>query len=116
MAVFRDAYDPLLMRAHQVMSPDARQARPGETAADVAARAAADLQRLLESRHEHIAAVIVEPLVQGAAGMAMHDAAYLRAVRALCDELRRAPDRRRDRGRLRAHRHLLRLRAGGAAR
>ncbi|HEY0200950.1 MAG TPA: adenosylmethionine--8-amino-7-oxononanoate transaminase [Burkholderiaceae bacterium] len=85
VAVFRDAYDPLLMRAHQVMSPDARQARPGETATDVAARAAGELQALLESRHDHIAALIVEPLVQGAAGMAMHDAAYLRMARALCD-------------------------------
>jgi len=86
VAVFRDAYEPLLMRAHQVMSPDARQARPGESPADVAVRAAADLRVLLASRHEHIAAVIIEPLVQGAAGMAMHDAAYLRAVRELCDE------------------------------
>lgn len=86
VAVFRDAYDPLLMRSHQVMSPDARQAAPGETAADVAARAAADLRTLLAERHEHIAALILEPLVQGAAGMAMHDAAYLRAARALCDE------------------------------
>ncbi len=86
VAVFRDAYDPLLMRSHQVMSPDARQAAPGESAADVALRAAADLQALLASRHEQIAAVILEPLVQGAAGMAMHDAAYLRAVRALCDQ------------------------------
>ena len=34
VAVFRDAYDPLLMRAHQVMSPDARQASAGETSAD----------------------------------------------------------------------------------
>ncbi len=85
VAVFRDAYDPLLMRSHQVMSPDARQAAPGESAADVAQRAAAELQTLLESRHEQIAAVILEPLVQGAAGMAMHDAAYLRAARALCD-------------------------------
>lgn len=85
VAVFRDAYDPLLLRAHQVMSPDARQAAPGETAADVAARAAGELQALFEARHDHIAALIVEPLVQGAAGMAMHDAAYLRAVRALCD-------------------------------
>ena len=85
VAVFRDAYDPLLMRAHQVMSPDARQAAPGETAVDVAARAAAELQALFESRHEHIAALIIEPLVQGAAGMAMHDAAYLRTVRALCE-------------------------------
>ncbi len=84
--VFRDAYDPLLMRAHQVMSPDARQAAPGESAADVAQRAAADLQALFEARHEHIAALILEPLVQGATGMAMHDPAYLRTARALCDQ------------------------------
>ncbi|MDM0070000.1 adenosylmethionine--8-amino-7-oxononanoate transaminase [Variovorax sp. J31P207] len=85
VAVFRDAYDPLLMRAHQVMSPDSRQAAPGESAADVAARAAAELQALFDARHGSIAALIVEPLVQGAAGMAMHDAAYLRAARSLCD-------------------------------
>ncbi|GAC1357239.1 MAG: adenosylmethionine--8-amino-7-oxononanoate transaminase [Variovorax sp.] len=83
--VFRDAYDPLLMRAHQVMSPDARQAAAGDSAADVARRAAAELEALFEARHGHIAAVILEPLVQGAAGMAMHDPSYLRAVRALCD-------------------------------
>jgi adenosylmethionine-8-amino-7-oxononanoate aminotransferase len=85
VAVFRDAYAPLLMQAHQVMSPDARQAAPGESAADVARRAAADLEALFEARHEHIAALIIEPLVQGAAGMAMHDSSYLRVVRALCD-------------------------------
>ena len=86
VAVFRDAYDSLLMRVHTVMSPDARQALAGETAADVAARAAADLRQLLQTSHAQIAAVIVEPLVQCAAGMAMHDPSYLRAVRALCDE------------------------------
>ncbi|MBT9475225.1 adenosylmethionine--8-amino-7-oxononanoate transaminase [Polaromonas sp.] len=86
VAVFRDAYDPLLMRSHQVMSPDARQALPGESATDVALRAAAALEALLAERHEHIAALILEPLVQGATGMAMHDPAYLRAARALCDE------------------------------
>ncbi len=85
VTVFRDAYDPLLMHSHQVMSPDARQAAPGESAADVSRRAADELQKLLEARHAHVAAVIVEPLVQGAAGMAMHDPGYLRAVRALCD-------------------------------
>ena len=37
-------------------------------------------------RHEEeIAAVIVEPLVQGAAGMLVHPPGYLRAVRELCD-------------------------------
>lgn len=82
--VFRDAYDPLLLRAHQVSSPDARQARAGETAADVAARAAAEVEALFQERAGRIAALIVEPLVQGAAGMAMHDVSYLKALRALC--------------------------------
>ncbi|MBL8748443.1 MAG: adenosylmethionine--8-amino-7-oxononanoate transaminase, partial [Planctomycetes bacterium] len=36
------------------------------------------------------AGVVLEPLVQGAAGMRMHDAAFVRAVRAACDE-RRVP-------------------------
>jgi len=86
VAVFRDAYDPLLMRTHQVMSPDARQAAAGESAVDVAQRAADDLRHLLQRSHRRIAALIVEPLVQCAAGMAMHDESYLRSVRALCDE------------------------------
>ncbi len=85
VAVFRDAYAPLLMQAHQAMSPDARQAAPGESAAGVARRAAAELEALFEARHAHIAAIILEPLVQGAAGMAMHDPSYLRLARALCD-------------------------------
>ena len=85
VAVFRDAYDPLLRHAHVVTSPDARLAHTGEDADAVAQRAAAELQALLEERHAHIAAVIVEPLVQCAAGMAMHNPSYLRRVRALCD-------------------------------
>jgi len=86
VAVFRDTYDPLLMRAHLAMSPDARQAAPGETSADIARRAAEDLRRILAGRHQHIAAFIVEPLVQCAAGMAMYDPVYLRLAREICDE------------------------------
>ncbi|WP_051369666.1 MULTISPECIES: adenosylmethionine--8-amino-7-oxononanoate transaminase [Cupriavidus] len=86
--VFRDAYDALIRRAHVVMSPDARQAAPGESAADVAARALAELEALLRERAGQIAALIVEPLVQGAAGMAMYDPSYLDGARALCDRYR----------------------------
>ncbi|WP_423195144.1 MULTISPECIES: adenosylmethionine--8-amino-7-oxononanoate transaminase [unclassified Cupriavidus] len=88
LEVFRDAYDALTRRAHVVMSPDARQARRGESAADVAARALAELEALLRERAGQIAALIVEPLVQCAAGMAMYDPSYLAGVRALCDRYR----------------------------
>jgi adenosylmethionine-8-amino-7-oxononanoate aminotransferase len=83
--LFRDAYGPLLQRAHVVASPDARAAKEGESPADVARRAANELEALLQERAGHIAAVIIEPLVQCATGMAMHDPVYLTEVRALCD-------------------------------
>jgi adenosylmethionine-8-amino-7-oxononanoate aminotransferase len=80
VAVFRDAYDPLLLRSHVVEAPDSRQGPAQE------ARALADMRRVLTERQGHVAAVIIEPLVQCAAGMVMHEPSYLRALRALCDE------------------------------
>ncbi len=66
--LFHAAYRPLLFETHA--------AEPGD---------AADLERVLASHEEEIAAVIVEPLVQGAAGMLVHPPGYLGAVRELCD-------------------------------
>jgi len=66
--LFHSTYRPLLFEAHA--------AAPGD---------AADLERVLAVHEEEIAAVIVEPLVQGAAGMLLHPPGYLRAVRELCD-------------------------------
>lgn len=83
--IFRDAYADLVKSGHTVPCPDARLAVPGESAADVARRAAAALETRLAEHHGEIAALIVEPLVQGAAGMVMYDPEYLRLARALCD-------------------------------
>ncbi|HQR04655.1 MAG: adenosylmethionine--8-amino-7-oxononanoate transaminase [Proteobacteria bacterium] len=85
VAIFRDAYAPLIRDVRTVPSPDARQAAPGETAADVARRAAAGLEAALREGAGRVAALIVEPLVQCATGFAMHDPEYLRLARALCD-------------------------------
>ena len=85
IAIFREAYAPLVRLAATVPSPDARGALPGESAADAARRVAAALQSWLEQHHAQTAALIVEPMVQCAAGMAMHDSAYLREARALCE-------------------------------
>ena len=85
VAIFRDAYAPLVRPAATVPTPDARQAKDGETAIDVARRAAEALEAHLATHHESIAALIVEPLIQCAGGMAMYDPEYLRLARALCD-------------------------------
>ncbi len=85
VALFKDTYAPLLRASTQVPSPDGRLAEPGESARDFAIRCAAALEHHLQQHHAETAALIIEPLVQGAVGMAMHDAEYLRRARALCD-------------------------------
>jgi adenosylmethionine-8-amino-7-oxononanoate aminotransferase len=67
--LFHASFGPLLF--------DAWQAEPGDRE---------DMARLLGEHAGEVAAVIVEPLVQGAAGILTHPDGYLRAVRELCDE------------------------------
>jgi adenosylmethionine-8-amino-7-oxononanoate aminotransferase len=68
MPLFHSTFEPLLFEAHR--------AKPGDVD---------DIGRLLAMREEEVAAVVIEPLVQGAAGMLTHPPGYLRAVRRLCD-------------------------------
>ncbi len=86
VALFKDTYAPLLRQSTQVPTPDWRYAEKGESAHDFAIRCAGHLRTHLEQHHAETAAFIVEPLVQGAAGMGMYDAEYLRQARAICDE------------------------------
>ncbi|MEA2426113.1 MAG: adenosylmethionine---8-amino-7-oxononanoate aminotransferase [Thermoleophilaceae bacterium] len=66
--LFHSTYRPLLF--------DTLKAEPGD---------AADMEQILAANEGEVAAVILEPLVQGAAGMLMHPPGYLAAVRRLCD-------------------------------
>ena len=52
---------------------------------DAYARAFDAIARIVREGARSIAAVVVEPIVQGAAGMRMYPAEYLRELRALCD-------------------------------
>lgn len=67
--LFHSRYDPLLFDTARARSGDARQ-----------------LEELLERNVGRVAAVILEPLVQVAAGMLMQPHGYLQRVRQLCDE------------------------------
>ena len=86
VAIFREAYGSLLQEVYTVASPDARKAKSGESAIDVAKHAAAELEQLFKKEHQHIAAIIIEPLVQCAGQMAMHSPEYLRLVKDLCNQ------------------------------
>jgi adenosylmethionine-8-amino-7-oxononanoate aminotransferase len=66
--LFRGAYSPLLFGAHRVDAGDLSQ-----------------LERVLDLHAEEVAAVVVEPLVQGAAGIRVQPPGYLRRVRELTE-------------------------------
>jgi adenosylmethionine-8-amino-7-oxononanoate aminotransferase len=68
MKLFHSTFEPLLFESHRAV--------PGDLD---------DMARLLATHEEELVAVIVEPLVQGAAGMLIHPPGYLRGVRELCN-------------------------------
>ncbi|HEU0188896.1 MAG TPA: adenosylmethionine--8-amino-7-oxononanoate transaminase [Gallionella sp.] len=86
VALFRDAYGTLIRQQATVPSPDWRKAAPGESPEAFALRCATALDQYLKQHHQQVAAFIIEPLVQGAAGMAMYHPIYLQRARQLCDE------------------------------
>ncbi|MGH3428362.1 MAG: aminotransferase class III-fold pyridoxal phosphate-dependent enzyme, partial [Mycobacteriales bacterium] len=81
--LFHHTYRPILLRTVGVGSPGVRTA--GQTHAERAIEAAAELDRTMAEQGDRVCAIIVEPMVQGAAGMLTYDASYLRAARAAAD-------------------------------
>ena len=84
VAIFKDTYAPLLMQSAQMPSPDYRLAEVGESAEAFALRCADALEAYISAHAHELAAFIIEPLVQCAAGMAMYHPIYLRRARDIC--------------------------------
>ncbi|MFT4248992.1 MAG: adenosylmethionine--8-amino-7-oxononanoate transaminase [Pseudomonas sp.] len=83
--LYRRVYAPLLAEALFAPSPDAYLAEPGQSAAERALQAADALADLLDRHPGEICALILEPRLQCAGGMRMHDPIYLKRARELCD-------------------------------
>ena len=85
VSLYREAYGELLLEPLFAPSPDSRLAEAGESAAAYADRCADQLALILAEHSGDICALVLEPLVQCAGGMAMYPASYLQRVREICD-------------------------------
>lgn len=83
MDVFHATYRDLLFRKLTVPAPVTYRVPTGFTADSYLDHCYAQLQRVIAENHQRLVAFVIEPLVQGAAGMLVHPEGYLRRVREL---------------------------------
>jgi adenosylmethionine-8-amino-7-oxononanoate aminotransferase len=82
--LFHATYRPLLLETVMIGSPGVR--KPGQSPAGRAAEAAGEMAEAMARHGDRICAIVVEPMVQAAAGMLTYDPHFLRAARRLATE------------------------------
>ena len=85
VALFTETYQGLLLDTLKVPSPDCYLRPEGMDWEAHSRQMFAHMERTLAEHHASVAAVIVEPLIQGATGMRMYHPVYLRLLREACD-------------------------------
>ena len=83
---FNGPFRSLMFPVHRVHSAYCYRCPVGKTRATCDIDCVKSLERLLDEKHGEIAAVIVEPLLQGAGGMIVHPIEFLQRVRLLCSQ------------------------------
>ena len=85
VALFTDTYKSLLLDTLKVPSPDCYLRPEGMSWEEHSRTMFAAMEQTLAEHHHEVAAVIVEPLIQGAGGMRMYHPIYLTLLREACD-------------------------------
>jgi adenosylmethionine-8-amino-7-oxononanoate aminotransferase len=80
---FHAMFQPLLFPVLRAPAPDTYRLPAGVSQQQACEYYLAQVEKILTREHERIAAIVVEPLVQAAAGMLMHPAGFLRGLSGL---------------------------------
>lgn len=83
VARFHAMFKPLLFEVLRLPVPDSYRTPPGVDRQQLAAYYLAQVEAVLAEHHARLAAVVIEPLVQAAAGIIVHPPGFLRGVREL---------------------------------
>ncbi|MDD4376728.1 MAG: adenosylmethionine--8-amino-7-oxononanoate transaminase [Eubacteriales bacterium] len=86
MDLYAKMYKPMLMDSIHVQAPDCYRCIFGQTRETCQCQCFANMEKAFKEYGNETAAVIVEPLVQGSAGMRIYPPLYLDKLRKLCDE------------------------------
>ncbi|WIF96179.1 adenosylmethionine--8-amino-7-oxononanoate transaminase [Caminicella sporogenes] len=84
--LYSKIYKPLLLEVIRPKGPDCYRCRYGLDRKSCMAECFEDLENEVIDKHEEITAIIIEPMVQAAAGMKIYSEKYLKKLRKLCDD------------------------------
>lgn len=85
MDLYAKIYKPMLMDTIQVEAPDCYRCPYGQDRDGCQVECFAQAEKAMAEHAEETCAMIVEPLLQGSAGMRIYPPLYLKKLRALCD-------------------------------
>lgn len=86
MDLYARIYKPMLMDTIQIKAPDCYRCPYGKCRDCCQAECFAEAETAFERYGKETCAIIVEPLLQGSAGMRIYPPVYLQKLRKLCDE------------------------------
>lgn len=85
LPLFHRTFAPILFEVVRGPLPDTYRLPPGVSREDACDHYALVIEAMISQHADELAAVVIEPLVQGAAGMVTHPSGLLRRVRQACD-------------------------------
>lgn len=83
---FHGHFGEVVRPSLRAVSPHCRHCPMGKSPESCGVECFEPMRETIDAHHEQVAAVIVEPLCQGAAGLRIYPDEYLRRLRAACDE------------------------------
>ncbi|KEI06707.1 adenosylmethionine-8-amino-7-oxononanoate aminotransferase [Clostridium sp. K25] len=84
--LYSKIYKPLLLNTFRVEAPDCYRCKYEKCRDNCMAECFKNMEKVIDENYEEICAVIIEPIIQGAAGMKIYSPWYLKKLRKICDK------------------------------
>ncbi|WP_286229616.1 adenosylmethionine--8-amino-7-oxononanoate transaminase [Neobacillus mesonae] len=84
VGLYNEVFQPLLLDTVRAQGPDCFRCPFNERPESCSTPCISFVEEKLKQHHEEISAIIIEPLIQAAAGMKMYPSAYLKDLKELC--------------------------------
>lgn len=85
--LYSKIYKPLMIDTLKVSGPDCYRCKYGAERTSCRAECFGQMQKAIEENHNEVCAVIIEPIVQAAAGMKIYSPQYLIKLREICSRI-----------------------------